>query len=727
MKPQQEASNQEVLAGLVERVTYHNVENGFCVLRAKVRGHRDVVTVVGHAATIAAGEWVTVSGCWVNDRTHGQQFKARFLRTSPPTTADGIEKYLSSGMIRGVGPVYAGKLVRAFGDKVFDIIEASPERLQEVEGIGPVRAAGILSAWAEQKAVREIMVFLHSHGVGTARAVRIFKTYGTDAVQVMTENPYRLARDIRGIGFRTADAIAMKLGIDKTAMVRVRAGISYALAEAMDEGHCGLPTDEVVPLTEKLLEVPEGLVRTALDLELAEGTVIADRVGETPCIFLTGLHRAERTIAEQLIRLANGVLPWPWIDPEKALPWVAQRVGLSLAESQIGAIRLALMSKVLVITGGPGVGKTTIVKGILRILSAKGTGLALCAPTGRAAKRMTEATGFEAKTIHRLLEVDPRTGGFKRDEQNPLDCDLLVVDEASMVDVLLMQALMRAVPDRAALLIVGDIDQLPSVGPGQVLADVISSGAVPVVRLTEVFRQAAQSRIITSAHRINQGSIPDLSAPVDESDFYFVQADDPDTAVSRILDLVKKRIPKRFGFDPIRDIQVLCPMNRGGVGARSLNIELQAVLNPAGDRKVERFGWTFAPGDKIMQIENDYDKEVYNGDIGYIDDVNPDDGELTASFDGRTLTYGFGELDTLVPAYAATIHKSQGSEYPAVVIPVMTQHYPMLQRNLLYTGVTRGKKLVVLVGQKKAVAIAVRNVSGRRRWSKLQEWLTKNR
>ena len=336
---------------------------------------------------------------------------------------------------------------------------------------------------------------------------------------------------------------------------------------------------------------------------------------------------------------------------------------------------------------------------------------------------MTEATGFEAKTIHRLLEVDPKTGGFKRNGDNPLDCDLLVVDETSMVDVLLMQALLKAVPDHAALLIVGDIDQLPSVGPGQVLADIIASGAVPVVRLTEVFRQAAQSRIITSAHQINQGVIPDLSKPEGDSDFYFVQADDPETAVPRIVDLVKTRIPQRFGLDPIRDIQVLCPMNRGGVGARSLNIELQAALNPAGDRKVERFGWTFAPGDKVMQIENDYDKEVYNGDIGYIDEVDPDAGELTASFDGRAVTYGFGELDTLVPAYAATIHKSQGSEYPAVVIPVLTQHYAMLQRNLLYTGVTRGKRLVVLVGQRKAVAIAVRNVSGRRRWSKLKEWL----
>ena len=723
MMPKPTSSTQEVLAGLVERVTYHNAENGFCVLRVKARGHRDVVTVVGHAATIAAGEWITASGEWVNDRTHGQQFKARFLRTSLPDSADGIEKYLASGMIRGVGPIYAKKLVRAFGEKVFDVIEATPDRLREVDGIGPVRAASILAAWAEQKAVREIMVFLHSHGVGTARAVRIFKTYGADAIQVMTENPYRLARDIRGIGFKTADAIAMKLGIEKTAMMRVRAGISYALTEAMDEGHCGLPMEELIPLAEKLLEVPQDLIRTAVDLELQEGTVVADRVGETPCVFLAGLHRAERTIAERLLRLANGPLPWPSIDPNKALPWVEKHIGLALAESQVAAIRLALKSKVLVMTGGPGVGKTTIVKAILRILAAKGTDILLCAPTGRAAKRMTEATGFEAKTIHRLLEVDPKAGGFKRGDDNPLDCDLLVVDETSMVDIMLMQALMKAVPDKAGLLIVGDIDQLPSVGPGQVLADIIASGAVPVVRLTEVFRQAAQSRIITSAHRINQGSIPDLSPPGTESDFYFVQADDPETAVGRIIELVKTRIPRRFGLDPIRDIQVLCPMNRGGVGARSLNIELQAALNPAGDRKVERFGWTFAPRDKIMQIENDYDKEVYNGDIGYIDDVDPNAGEIIASFDGRSVTYGFGELDMLVPAYAVTIHKSQGSEYPAVIIPVLTQHYAMLQRNLLYTGVTRGKRLVVLVGQKKAVAIAVRNISGRRRWSKLGEWL----
>ncbi|MEH6648068.1 SF1B family DNA helicase RecD2 [Sulfitobacter sp.] len=717
-------SHTEVLAGLVERVTFHSQESGFCVLRVKARGHRDLVTTVGHAAMISAGEWVTASGVWINDRTHGLQFKAQFLRTSAPSSIDGIEKYLGSGMIRGIGAVYAKRLVKMFGKDVFDIIEATPERLREVEGIGPKRADKITLGWADQKVIREIMVFLHQHGVGTARAVRIFKTYGTDAVQVMSENPYQLAKDIRGIGFRTADMIAEKLGIEKTAMIRVRAGISFALSEAMGNGHCGLPRADLIGVAGKLLEVPADLIDSALREELTEETVTADTVGEADCIFLTGLYMAERGIADQVKRIQRGELPWPMIDADKALPWIEQKTGMSLAESQAEAIRLALKSKTIVITGGPGVGKTTIVNSILRILAAKSVKLLLCAPTGRAAKRMTEATGMEAKTIHRLLEFDPKAFGFKRGKENPLDCDLLAIDESSMVDVMLMQSLLKAVPSNAALLIVGDIDQLPSVGPGQVLADIIGSGAVPVMRLTEVFRQAAQSKIITTAHAINAGRMPDLAPPEDEADFYFVPAADPEQAVSRIVELVAKRIPKRFGFDPIKDIQVLCPMNRGGVGARSLNIELQAALNPAGDKKVERFGWTFAPGDKVMQIENDYDKDVYNGDIGMIEDIDMVEGEVVVDFEGRSVNFVFGELDTLVLAYAATIHKSQGSEYPVVVIPVMTQHYAMLQRNLIYTGVTRGKKLVVLVGQKKAVAIAVKNVSGRRRWSKLDEWLS---
>src|SRR5436190_1826965 len=668
----------EVLAGLVERVTFHNEENGFCVLRVKARGHRDLATVVGYTAAISAGEWIAATGEWTNDRTHGVQFRARFLRTSAPTSVEGIEKYLASGMIRGVGPVYARKLVQAFGDQVFDLIENAPDRLREVDGIGPVRAAWIVNAWGAQKMVREIMVFLHAHGVGSSRAVRIYKTYGSDAVQIMSENPYRLARDIRGIGFKTADA---------------------------------------------LLEVPRSLVETALQLEVAEGTVVADTVAATECVFLGGLHRAERAIAERLTTLQSGRPAWPAIDPDKAIPWIEGKTGIELADGQKRAVRLALGSKVLVVTGGPGVGKTTIIHSILRILAAKGARVLLCAPTGRAAKRLSEATGWEAKTVHRLLEIDPKTGEFRRGQDHPLDGDLVVVDETSMVDVGLMHALLKAVPERAAVLFVGDVDQLPSVGPGQVLADPIGSAAVPVARLTAVFRQAAQSRIVTTAHRINQGHVPDLRRPAGESDFYFVEVDDPETAVTRLLDLVRDRIPRRFGLHAIRDIQVLCPMNRGSLGARSLNLELQAALNPPGDRRIEKFGWTFAPGDKVMQVENDYENAVYNGDSGFVEDVDPEAGEVSVSFDGRRVVYGLGDLDSLVLAYATTIHKSQGSEYRAGVIPVTTQHYTMLQRNLIYTGITRGKRLVVLVGQKKAVAIAVKGKGDERRWSKLRERL----
>ncbi|MCE2564822.1 ATP-dependent RecD-like DNA helicase [Komagataeibacter sp. FNDCF1] len=717
-----DSSPTEALAGLVERVTFHNAENGFCVLRVKVRGQRDLVTVVGHAAMISAGEFVQMSGRWFNDHTHGLQFKAEFLKASPPTTVEGIERYLGSGMIRGIGPVYAKKLVKAFGEAVFDLIEQEPRRLREVTGIGPKRAERIVDGWADQKVIREIMLFLHSNGVGTSRAVRIFKTYGQDAVQLISENPYRLAKDIRGIGFKTADQIARKMGIAPDAMIRVRAGISYALGEAMDEGHCGLPIGELLTSTAELLEVAVPLIETALALELEAGDVIADSEGETGCIFLAGLYRAEQSIAERLRACAFGRPPWPEIDAEKAMTWVETKTGLALAPSQQEAVRLALRSKVLVITGGPGVGKTTLVNAILKIVAAKGTDVQLCAPTGRAAKRLSESTGLEGKTIHRLLETDPATGSFKRDDTNPLTCDLLVVDEASMVDVLLMRSLLRALPDSAALLIVGDVDQLPSVGPGQVLADIIGSNAVPVVRLTEVFRQAAQSRIITNAHRINEGRMPELSAE-EGSDFYFVEAAEPEVGLRKLLAVVKDRIPARFGLDPVRDVQVLCPMNRGGLGTRSLNIELQQALNPPGEVKVERFGWTYGPGDKVMQIANDYDRDVFNGDLGVIDRIDVEEGELTVSFDGREVVYGFGELDELVLAYATTIHKSQGSEYPAVVIPLVTQHYAMLARNLLYTGVTRGRKLVVLVGQKKALAIAVRNQGGRRRWSKLREWL----
>ena len=723
----QRAAPSETLAGTVERVTFHNAENGFAVLKVKARGKRDLITVVGHAATISAGEFITASGAWVSDRTHGLQFKAQVLKATTPTTSEGIERYLASGQMRGIGPAMAKRIVAMFGDSTFDIIETAPERLQEVTGIGPMRTTRIVAGWAEQKAVREIMIFLHSHGVGTARAVRIFKTYGHEAIKVMSEDPYRLARDVRGIGFRSADAIAEKLGIEKTAPQRLRAGVSFALQTAMDEGHCGLPLDLLVGLAERLLEVECSLIRVAAAEAVTTGEVVEDDVEGQRCLFLKGLYLAEQSIAERLLERAAGSPPWPAIDLDRAIEWMEGRTAKTLSPSQREAVRLVIASKIAVLTGGPGVGKTSTLDTILRILLAKGVRVALAAPTGRAAKRMTEQTGVEAKTIHRLLEVSPKHGGFLRNEENPLDCDLLVVDETSMVDVPLMNALTRALPESAALLLVGDVDQLPSVGPGQVLADIIGSGRVPMARLTEVFRQAAESQIVVNAHRINHGLMPEAPRSGAITDFYIVEIRDPEEGLAKLIEVVSSRIPRRFGLDPAKDVQVLCPMNRGVLGARNLNHELQKVLNPNPPAAVERFGWRFSPGDRVMETQNDYDRDVFNGDLGTVARIDDEEGAVVVDFDGREVSYPFAELDTLLPAFATTIHKSQGSEYPAVVIPVVTQHYAMLVRNLLYTGVTRGKDLVVLIAQKKALAISLRSRQTKRRWTKLREWLAADR
>ncbi|MGB4911855.1 MAG: ATP-dependent RecD-like DNA helicase [Candidatus Dechloromonas phosphoritropha] len=711
------------LAGLVERVTYHNEENGFCVLRLKVRGERELITLIGHAPAVSSGEYASASGHWITDREHGRQFRAVFVKISPPTTLTGIERYLGSGMVKGIGPVYAGKLVKAFGASVFDIIEQSPQRLRDIAGIGEVRARKITSGWADQKIIRGIMVFLHAHGVSTSRAVRIFKTYGHDAIDIVRENPYRLARDIRGIGFLSADTIAQKIGIGKDSPLRAQAGISYALSEASGQGHCGLPYAELVPLAVKILDISESIIETAIAQEIETKGLVPDTVDAQPCVFLATLYAAEQSIAGQIKRLIGDTTTLPSFDAEKAIPWVEQKLSIQLADSQKAVVRLALSAKLLVITGGPGVGKTTLVNSILTIMNAKGVKPLLCAPTGRAAKRLSESTGIEAKTIHRLLEVNPINGQFKRNADNPLECDLLIADECSMIDVPLANQLLKAVATSSAVILVGDVDQLPSVGPGQFLADLIDSDAVPVIRLTEVFRQAAASRIVRIAHQINQGIYPDFPAKGEVSDFYFVGAEDPEAIAQTVVDLVQTRLPKKFRLDPVRDIQVLCPMNRGITGARGINQSLQAALNPPGEHSVDKFGYRFSTGDKVMQIENNYDRDVYNGDIGFVTSVNHDDAELAVEFDGRAVSYPFGELDELVLCYATTIHKSQGSEYPVVVIPVSTQHYMMLKRNLIYTGITRGKKLAVLVGQKRALAMAVKGKQVGRRWSKLKERL----
>jgi exodeoxyribonuclease V alpha subunit len=723
----------EQLSGTIERVTFHNPENGFAVLRVQARGQRGPVTVVGHLPSAIAGEYVEATGGWVQERDHGLQFRADELRTTPPHTVEGIARYLGSGLIKGIGPHFARKIVAVFGERTLAVIDDSPSFLSEVKGIGPRRIQRIRESWREQKVVRAIMVFLQSHGVGTARAVRIYKTYGEQAIELVQANPYRLATDIWGIGFQSADELAERLGVDRGSPLRARAALRYVLQELSSEGHCGFPEEGVLERTAALTGIDREVIVAAVEHQRSEGELVretwrteeAAAAPDAPWLYLKPLFLAELGVARSLRALTEGGHPLPAIDTDVALGWVEKKMGLALAQMQRDAIRQATTSKVLVVTGGPGVGKTTIVRGILEIFAAKGLRCALCAPTGRAARRLAETTGREARTIHRLLEFDPALGGFKRDREHHLDLDLLIVDEASMVDIVLMNQLLRAVPPWACLVLVGDVDQLPSVGPGTVLADIIASGAVPVVRLTEIFRQAQQSRIVQAAHQVNHGALPE-SGPADRlSDFYFVEADTPEAVLERIITLVRERIPARFGLDPFRDIQVLTPMNRSDLGARHLNARLQEVLNPphserGKETEVQRFGWTFRVGDKVLQTVNNYQKEVFNGDIGRISALDLMDQELTVDYEGRPVVYDFGELDELALAFSLTIHKAQGAEYPAVVVPLHTQHFVMLQRNLLYTAITRGKRLVVLVGQRKALALAVQRQDSARRYTALR-------
>ena len=721
MKPGQTSkpAPQDGVAGMVERVTFHNDETGFSVLRVKVQGKRELVTVVGNVADVSAGEWVTAQGVWIQDRDHGLQLKSDFIKTSAPTSREGIEKYLGSGLIKGIGPVYAKKLVEKFEEGVFTIIDQFSARLEEVAGIGKERRLKIRSAWAEQKVIREIMVFLHSNGVSTSRAVRIYKTYGEAAIETVRANPYSLAKDIHGIGFKTADTIAQKLGIPLDSIIRARAGVLHALVEAMDDGHCAQPRDALVEKAVVLLGIDIFVVEESLERLLVDREVVLDE----ELIYLPFLRTAEAEIAARLLDLATRPSSYPDIDIDKAVAWVQEKTGKDLAASQVDALKMAISSRVLVVTGGPGVGKTTLVNSILLVLRAKKIKCLLCAPTGRAAKRLGETTGLEARTIHRLLEFQ-QAGGFARGPQHPLDCDLLVADETSMIDVPLLSKLLRALPEKAHLILVGDVDQLPSVGPGAALGDIIRSGTVPVIRLTEIFRQAAGSRIITSAHRINSGGMPEMDAGA-SSDFFFIEREEPEAIQATILDLVKSRIPQKLGCDPAHDIQVLCPMNRGGLGTRQMNVLLQESLNPHrfGEPVVERFGTQFRLRDKVIQTRNNYDKDVFNGDIGRILRFDEADREAVIAFDGREVAYDFNELDEVFLAYAITIHKSQGSEFPAVVLPIAMQHYMLLQRNLIYTGLTRGKQFVVLVGQKKALATAIRNDRAAARHSALYERL----
>ena len=719
MKPQEP---KEYLSGTIERITYHNSENGFCVLRVKVKGYKDLVTITGSVPSISAGEYIKCSGLWHNDRNHGKQFKADFLKSVPPDTLEGIEKYLGSGLIKGIGPHFAKKLVTAFREKVFEIIEHQPDLLSTIEGIGKFRAKSICTNWQDQKIIREIMVFLQSHGVGTSRATRIYKTYGDKAIEIVSKNPYQLAKDIRGIGFISADTIAGNLGIAKDSLDRARAGVSHVLLEATSQGHCGLPKEILIENSQKLLDIERSLIEAAILEEIKQQGLTLDYLDQGITIFLTSYYIYEKQIAQILLKLVKLPILLDNSDVAESIIRVETELNIQLASSQKEAIKIASQNRIMIITGGPGTGKTTLVKSLLKVISTKKLKIKLCAPTGRAAKRLSESTGYEATTIHRLLEIDPSSGGFKRDEKNPLFCDYLVVDESSMVDIPLFYSLIKALPPHASLLLVGDVDQLPSVGAGQALKDIIDSGVIPTVHLTEIFRQAADSDIILNAHRVNKGLIPNLT-PKEGSDFYFVEAEPGDDIIEKIITMVKERIPKRFGLHPINDIQLLCPMQRGGAGARSLNTELQKVLNPRSSEGIAKFGQLFAVGDKVMQTENNYDKEVYNGDIGIIMSINVQDQELTIDFYDKAVTFDYTDLDQISLAYATTIHKSQGSEYPAVIIPITMQSYMMLRRNLIYTGITRGKKLVVLIGQKKALAMAVRDNKGSRRYSKLREWL----
>lgn len=709
----------DYLRCVVERITYQNAENGYTVLKCAAKNYKDLVTVVGTMPDTHVGSVLSLEGMWKMDSRYGRQFSVEKFEETLPATVYGMEKYLGSGLIKGVGPKFAKRIVAKFGKDTLDIIEKNPDALIEVEGIGKVRVEQIKNSWQEQREIKNIMLFLQSHEVSTSHATKIFKTYGNKSIQIVQENPYRLADDIWGIGFKTADRIAEKLGFEKERFIRLRSGILYALNKLSEDGHCFAVREQLIQKAKELLEmdIPE------LEITLDEMIRSEDVIRYEEAIYLPPFYYSETGCAKRLIRLLEEKKKTE-VDTEKIVQTVIQNSKIFYDEIQTKAIRTAVISKVMILTGGPGTGKTTTTMGMISALKMMGYHILLAAPTGRAAKRMAETTGMEAKTIHRLLEYK-MPDGYQRNEEHPLEGDVLILDECSMVDIILMYNLLKAIPERMSLILVGDTDQLPSVGAGNVLKDLIASGILPVIRLTRIFRQAQGSRIIMNAHRINRGEAIDIRGGKD-SDFFFAQKETNEEIVDTLVRYCTKNLPNYYHADPFRAIQVLTPMQKGICGAANLNQLLQEAMNPS-NLFLRRGGTQYRLGDKVMQIRNNYDKEVFNGDIGTISKVDMEEQELAVCYDGRDVTYDISELDELTLAYAVTIHKSQGSEYPIVVMPFTMSHFVMLQRNLLYTGVTRAKKILVLIGEKKAVYYAIGNEKTTRRNTKLAEYLAKNK
>ena len=702
------------IRGVVERITYQSAENGYSVLRVAVKDYNELVTVVGNLIDVNVGSVLLIEGEWTVNKKYGTQFSAYKWEETVPATAFGIEKYLGSGLIKGVGPKFAKRIVDMFGTDTISVIEDNPEHLNEVEGIGEKRIEMIVKSWEQQKEIKNIMLFLQSHDVSTTFATKIYKKYGNKSIEIVKANPYKLADDIWGIGFKTADNIASKLNFDKNCFIRCRSGILYTLNQLADDGHVYAEKEQLIKKSSKLLDIEQNFIVEALEKILNTNDLVLDE----EAIYLPTFYMAEIGIAHRL-KLLNNSPARINTNLKVNISRLQEKIGIEYDEIQAKGIQQAVTAKVMILTGGPGTGKTTTTLGIIRILQIMGMHILLAAPTGRAAKRMTETTGMEAKTIHRLLEFKP-SGGYQRNEKNMLDGDVLIIDESSMIDVILMNSLMKAIPPHMKLILIGDIDQLPSVGAGNVLRDIIDSNQFSVIRLTKIFRQAQSSRIIMNAHKINEGRYPDLSNGKN-TDFFFIEAEEPEIAANTIVELVKSRLPKYYHISP-SSIQVLSPMQKGMVGASNLNILLQDAINPS-DKCLYRAGRSFRQNDKVMQIRNNYDKEVFNGDIGFISEIDFDNNKLNVAFDNRIIEYDITELDELVQAYAITIHKSQGSEYPVVVMPVMMTHFIMLQRNLIYTGITRAKKVLVIVGTKKAVSYSVRNVTVTKRNTKLKERL----